>query len=215
MTSSIYAFIGMAGLLTIIPGADMALVTKSTLKAGRRAAFHTTLGICTGLSIHALASALGLSAILRLSAIAFRAVQLVGAAYLVVLGAQTLRESMQAKTSATLKSCTEGVAAAQDQAISARAFWQGVWTNLLNPKVALFYLTVLPQFINPTGPVLAQSLLLASIHIGMGLVWLSTYAYFLARLDRLLGRPLVKRTLERITGGLLIALGLRLAWERH
>jgi threonine/homoserine/homoserine lactone efflux protein len=86
---------------------------------------------------------------------------------------------------------------------------------VLNPKVALFYLTFLPQFMNPGDPVVLKSLALAGIHILLGLVWLSTYAYFISRLSDLLLRPAVRRRFERVTGGLLILLGLRLAWERR
>ena len=96
-----------------------------------------------------------------------------------------------------------------------RVFAQGFLTNILNPKVAIFYLTFLPQFIAPGRNVLRQSLLLASIHIAMGFVWLTGYAWFVDRLGSVLTRPRVKAWLERITGGVLIALGARLAWERR
>ena len=96
-----------------------------------------------------------------------------------------------------------------------RAFLQGFLTNILNPKVAIFYLTFLPQFISPGQPVLRRSLLLASIHIAMGFAWLSGYAWFVDRLGAVLTRPRVKVWLERVTGGVLVALGARLAWERR
>src|SRR5439155_8993270 len=99
--------------------------------------------------------------------------------------------------------------------ILARSYVEGLLTNLLNPKVALFYLTFLPQFISPGDPVLQKSLLLAGIHITLGLVWLSVYAYFVSRLSALFSRADMKRRLERVTGALLIALGLRLVWERR
>lgn len=86
---------------------------------------------------------------------------------------------------------------------------------MLNPKVAIFYLTFLPQFIAPGQPVLKRSLLLASIHVAMGLVWLTAYAWFIGRLGAVLTRPSVKAWLERITGGLLVALGARFTWERR
>jgi threonine/homoserine/homoserine lactone efflux protein len=94
-------------------------------------------------------------------------------------------------------------------------FLQGFLTNILNPKVAVFYLTFLPQFIAPGESVLRRSLLLASVHIAMGFVWLTAYAWFIDRLGAVLTRPRVKAWLERVTGGLLIALGARLAWERR
>ena len=202
----IYAFIGVAALLTILPGADMALVTRNVLAVGRRRAMLTIAGICVGCVIHATASALGLSAILATSATAFNIVKTLGAGYLVWIGIQSIREAGRP-------------AAAPSSASTARArlgpFLQGFLTNILNPKVAVFYLTFLPQFIAPGESVLRRSLLLASVHIAMGFVWLTAYAWFIDRLGAVLTRPRVKAWLERVTGGLLIALGARLAWERR
>lgn len=95
------------------------------------------------------------------------------------------------------------------------SFTEGLLTNLLNPKVAIFYLTFLPQFIQPGAAALQQSLLLGGIHISIGFIWLTAYAAFIDRLSRWLRRPHVKRRIEAITGGLLIALGLRLAFEKR
>jgi RhtB (resistance to homoserine/threonine) family protein len=202
----LYAFIGVAGLLTILPGADMALVTRSVLSRGRRGAFLTTLGICAGCVIHATASALGLSAILATSATAFNVVKALGAAYLVWIGVQSVRGVSQ--PAATPRSESP----ARDRL---GPFLQGFLTNILNPKVALFYLTFLPQFISPGEPVLRRSLLLGSIHIAMGLVWLTAYAWLIDRLGAVLTRPRVKLWLEGVTGGVLIALGARLAWTHR
>jgi len=202
----LYAFIGVAALLTVLPGADMALVTRNVLAVGRRRAMLTIAGICTGCVIHATASALGLSAILATSATAFNVVKTLGAGYLIWIGIQSIREAGQPAT-----------VTSEDSARRARLgpFLQGFLTNILNPKVAVFYLTFLPQFISPGEPVLRRSLLLASIHIAMGFVWLTAYAWFIDRLGAVLTRPHVKAWLERLTGGLLIALGARLAWERR
>ena len=201
----LYAFIGVAAILTVLPGADMALVTRNVLSVGRGRAMLTILGICAGCVIHATASALGLSAILATSATAFNVVKTLGAAYLVWIGIQSIREA--------------GRTAVTPSASTTRArvgpFLQGFLTNLLNPKVAVFYLTFLPQFISPGEPVLRRSLFLASIHIGMGFVWLTAYAWFIDRLGAMLTRPRVKAWLERVTGGLLIGLGARLAWARR
>ncbi len=206
MTSDprLFAFIGVAALLTILPGADMALVTRNVLALGRRRTMLTIVGICAGCVIHATASALGISAILATSATAYNVVKTLGAGYLVWIGIQSIRGAGQPAVVA--KSTVTG---------SRGAFVQGFLTNLLNPKVALFYLTFLPQFISPGEPVLARSLMLASIHIAMGLMWLSAYAWFIDRLGAVLTRPTVKAWLERVTGGVLVALGARLAWERR
>ena len=192
-------------LLTISPGADMALVAKITLDRGRRAALLASLGICSGLLVHATASALGLSVILATSAEAFTVVKLAGAAYLAYLGVRSLRDSFRAAP-------LEGAAPRRRYATP---FLQGLLNNVLNPKVAVFYLTFLPQFIDPAGNVLAQSLLFAVAHAVIGIAWLSAYAYVLARLSAVFARRGVRAWLERVTGTVLVALGLRLAFERR
>ena len=190
-------------LLTISPGADMALVAKTTFERGRAAAFVTTLGICSGLFVHATASALGLSVILATSAEAFTVVKLAGAVYLAYLGVRSLRASFAPVPEVSAPSR------------SATPFLQGLLSNVLNPKVAVFYLTFLPQFIDPHGNVLAQSLFLALLHAVMGVVWLTAYAYVLGRLSRALKGGALRRVLERVTGVVLVGLGLRLAFERR
>ncbi|MBI1790048.1 MAG: LysE family translocator [Acidobacteria bacterium] len=196
------AFIGIAALLTITPGADTALVTKNAITRGRPAAFRTTLGICLGCLVHSVGSALGLSAILASSARAFEIVKWMGAAYLAWIGIQGLMASGAARPAVEARA-------------SRASFAEGLFTNLLNPKVALFYLTFLPQFIGPGEPVLQKSVLLASIHILMGLVWLTLVAHFLTSLGGALGRPAVRRRIEQVTGALLVALGVRLALARR
>jgi RhtB (resistance to homoserine/threonine) family protein len=206
MTASLLAFIPVALLLTLIPGADTALVTRNALALGRSGARWTILGIMSGCLIHATASALGLSAILATSARAYETLKLVGAAYLVWIGVQSIRN---ARTD-------QGTQRVEESArTNSHPFMQGFLTNLLNPKVALFYLTFLPQVIPTDAPVLRTSLLLATIHNVLGFAWLSLYARFVDRLRVALTRPVVKAWLEGVTGGLLVALGARLAWDRR
>ena len=209
MDSPILTFAGLAAILTLTPGADTALVTKNALSRGRRAALFTTLGICLGCLVHAIASGLGLSVIFQQSAVAFQAVKLVGAGYLVYIGLRSLLASMRGGGAAPIQ------ATLQDSPSVSRSFSEGFFTNLFNPKVALFYLTFLPQFFDPAGGVLRQSVLLAAIHITMGMTWLSLYASFLDKLGDLFTQPSVRNKLEAFTGGLLVALGLRLAFEKH
>jgi RhtB (resistance to homoserine/threonine) family protein len=212
MDPKLVMFIGLVAVLTVTPGADTALVTRNTLSHGRTAALCTTLGISLGCAVHATLSGLGLSAILSQSAALFEAVKFVGAGYLLFLGVRSLLGAGHGPLPAA--GAAPAPAVAREGAWRG-AFLQGLLTNVLNPKVALFYLTFLPQFMNPGDPVVLKSLALAGIHILLGLVWLSTYAYFISRLSDLLLRPAVRRRFERVTGGLLILLGLRLAWERR
>jgi len=230
MTASLLAFIPVALLLTLIPGADTALVTRNALALGLRGARWTILGILTGCLLHATASALGLSAILATSARAYETVKLVGAAYLVWIGVQAIRHAQGDRGNDKCGSLdfarddgdshperaqrVEG-SAPEVTSLDRHPFAQGFLTNILNPKVALFYLTFLPQFIPTGAPVLRTSLLLAMIHNVLGFAWLSVYARFVDRLRTALTRPVVKAWLERVTGGALVALGARLAWDRR
>jgi RhtB (resistance to homoserine/threonine) family protein len=209
----ILAFAGVAALLTITPGADTMLVMRSVLARGQRAGLLTTIGICTGCLVHAALSALGLSLILMRSALAFDVVKLAGAGYLVYLGVQSLRQAwrdeggMMPLESAQLEM--------PQRSAVLTPFVVGLLTNLLNPKVAIFYLAFLPQFIRPGDPVLAKSLLLALLHATMGVAWLSLVTLFLSRLRTWLVRPRVKRALETFTGTVLILFGVRLALARR
>jgi RhtB (resistance to homoserine/threonine) family protein len=202
------AFIIMAAVLTITPGADMALVTRHALTGGRRAAVLTTLGICAGCLVHATASAFGLSVILARSATAFATVKWIGAAYLFYLGIQALRESAS-------RVDAEAPAALEGPRPRGTPLVQGFLTNLLNPKVALFYLMVLPQFVTPGPTLLLQSLLLAGIHVLMGLVWLVAYASFIDRFSAFFAAPRVRPRLQAATGTVLMAFGVRLAFAER
>ena len=207
MDSRLPAFLAIAALLTVTPGADMALVTRQALGGGRRAAFLATLGICLGCSVHATAAAFGLSLILARSAAAFGTLKLAGAGYLVILGLQAIRSGWPAPL--------REEPARSPEAGGRWPFFQGLLTNLLNPKVALFYLTFLPQFV-PSGPgVLQASLVLGSIHIAMGFAWLSVYAQLVARLALSLGVGPTRARMRIATGAVLTGLGLKLAFERR
>ena len=194
----------LLALLTILPGADMALVAKVALVEGRPAAFRTTLGICAGLPLHAAASALGLAVVLATSASAFALVKVAGAAYPAYLGVQTIRHA------GALAATAPGRAGALRG-----PFLQGFLSNVFNPKVALFYLTFVPQFIGPHDDVFLRSEAFALSHAAMGLVWLTLYAWAIDRIGALFARSGARRWLERTTGALLVALGARLALERR
>lgn len=199
-------FLAVAALVVVTPGVDMALVTKNALLHGRRAALATALGINLGLVFWTATAALGLAALVATSAAAFATVKLAGAAYLVYLGVQALRASR--KTSPpTEESC-------ERRALPERvAFRQGVLSNLLNPKIAVFFTSLLPQFVGSHSSA-GDLLLLGGLFNAMGIVWLVSYALLAARGQAVLARPRVRRALDRLTGIVLIGLGVRLALER-
>lgn len=208
----VLAFAGIAAVLTITPGADTMLIMRSVLTRGQKAGFLTMIGICSGLFFHATLSALGLSLILVRSATAFETIKLLGACYLIYLGGQSLWRAMHHHTSAL---SDEPYSAIVERKEDWRAYFEGMFTNLLNPKVAVFYLAFLPQFINPHDWVFGKSVLLASIHFMQGIMWYSIVILSLGRMRAWLARPRVKQGLEAVSGAILIAFGVRLAVERQ
>src|SRR5215470_3367690 len=166
--SQVVAFTFVAAILTLTPGADTMLVVRNVLRGGRHNGIVTTCGICAGLFVHATLSALGVSVILMHSAPAFHLVKYAGACYLVWLGSQSLRSAMRGVRPPT----GPGSRVTLDPIARQHCFLEGFLSNVLNPKVAVFYLAFLPQFIGPTDPVLQKSLLLTGIHYVEGLLWL-------------------------------------------
>jgi RhtB (resistance to homoserine/threonine) family protein len=207
LDARLLAFTGIAAVLTLTPGADTMLVVRSAAVRGRRAGLLTVLGICSGLFIHATLSALGLSVVLVRSARAFEFVKTAGALYLVYLGIQAIRSAVRATPVAD--------SSMLQPSFARRAFLEGLLTNVLNPKVAVFYLAFLPQFIGPKDPVLARSILLASVHFVEGVVWLTIVTLFVARFRSLLTQPRVRRAMESTSGLAFIGFGVKLAVSRR
>ena len=204
MLGQIAAFTVAATVVTISPGPDMALVARRAIVEGWRRASVTSAGILTGLLVHATAAAIGISAILVRSATAFTVLKVVGACYLVVLGILSFRSARH-----TAREPVEPVV--ERSARSGRtSFAQGFLNNVLNPKPALFYLAFVPQFVKPGDPVVPLMAILVAIHIALGVVWLLTWAWMISRAGMFL-RPRARAWLERDTGTVLVALGLRLA----
>jgi threonine/homoserine/homoserine lactone efflux protein len=207
-------FLSGSILVTIVPGADMALITRQVFVGGTALAQRTIFGNLTGLVVHATALAVGLSALLVASAEAYTVVKLAGAAYLVYLGVQALRSARRASEG-------DGAAGATGVQLPSRvpsmrtAYLQGLISTVLNPKPALLFLTFLPQFVDESRAVLPQIAFLAAVHIVVGLIWLTIYAHLVHRAHRTLTRADVRRWLEGATGVVLIALGLRVAVERR
>jgi RhtB (resistance to homoserine/threonine) family protein len=209
----IIAFTGIAAILTIAPGSDTLLVMRSVLSRGQRAGLLATLGISSGLFFHASLSALGLSVILVRSAAAYNAVKLLGACYLIFLGCQSLWGAFRRRVEQPTES--ETTAKPLERRDVKKSFAEGLLNNLLNPKVAIFYLAFLPQFISPSDSVFAKSMLLGSIHFLQGVVWLTLVTLLMGRIRVALTRPRVKQTLDAITGFVFIGFGLRLAAEKR
>ena len=195
-------------LVTVVPGADMALVTRQVLVGGTSLAQRTIFGNLAGLVVHATALAVGLSALIVASAEAYTVVKVAGAGYLIFLGVQALLSARRAGAPAEV--------VIPGRVPSARtAFVQGLVSTVLNPKPALLFLTFLPQFVDESRAVLPQIAFLAGIHILVGLIWMTLYAHLIDRAHRTLTRGDVRRWLEGATGVVLIALGLRVALERR
>jgi threonine/homoserine/homoserine lactone efflux protein len=199
------AFVGVSIAVVVIPGPDMALVARNVLRHGRSAGIATSVGICTGILGWAVAAAFGVSTLLASSAIAFTALKLAGAAYLIYLGIATLRDHNAVVVSGP-----------SDRARLAwhRAWLQGLLSALLNPKLGVFFLTLLPQFIAPGDSPAGQALLLAVAFDLIGLAWLVTYSAMLGAVGEVLNRPGPRRLMRWLTGTILVGLGARVALER-
>jgi threonine/homoserine/homoserine lactone efflux protein len=194
------AYVVAAGLLTITPGVDTAIVLRACAAQGPRAGAAAGLGVAAGLMVWGAGAAFGLNALMAASSVAFSALKWAGAAYLVCIGLRLLLRP---------RSTLAGASGAADR-ISG-ALRRGFLTNVLNPKVGVFYATFLPQFIPAGVNVAAFSLLLAAIHVGLTLIWFTALIALTAPLGRRLSEPRVARALERLTGGVFIAFGARLA----
>ena len=206
-STGLLTFALAALVLIMIPGPDQALITRSTLVGGRAAGLLTTVGGVLGLAVHATGAAVGLSALLLASPAAFTVLKVVGAAYLLWMGLQTLRAAARSR---------RGPAEAETAAVRPRpatAARQGFLSSALNPKVALFFVTFLPQFLSTdatAGGARAQALLLSAVFALLYVAWFGLYVTAVNGLGRLLRRPRVKASIERVTGLLLVAFAVRL-----
>jgi threonine/homoserine/homoserine lactone efflux protein len=195
-------------LVTVVPGADMALVMRQVFVGGTALAQRTIFGNLTGLVVHAAALAIGLSALLLASAEAYTAVKIAGAGYLIYLGVQALLSARRPDQAEA-----EGVRLPSRVPSMRTAYLQGLISTVLNPKPALLFVAYLPRFVDESRPILPQIAFLAGVHIVVGLIWMTLYAHLVARAHRTLTRGDVRRWLEGATGVVLIALGLRVAFE--
>ena len=205
MDQHLLAFIGIATLVVVVPGPDMALVARNVIRHGRAAGYATSVGICVGTLGWALAAGFGVATLLAASAVAFTALKLAGAAYLVYLGITSFRG--HDKTAVNGAGDRPGLT-------HQRAFLQGLLSALLNPKLGVFFLTLLPQFIAPGDPATLRVFQLALLFDLIGITWLLTYSTMLGAIGAALSRPGPQRAMRYLTGTVLIGLGARVAIER-
>lgn len=196
-------FLGLAAVVICTPGQDTALTIRNALVGGRRAGIATALGVALGQAVWTCAAAVGVVALLRASQPAFTALRLLGAAYLVLLGLQALRAAFRRRRA-------EGrLAAGPAVTTPDRALRQGLLSNLANPKMGVFFTSLLPQF----GAAFVTLLVLGLVFALLTFLWLTAYGIVVARARRFLGRDRIRRAFDAVTGVVLVALGLHLAHE--
>ncbi|MCM3341583.1 LysE family translocator [Paenibacillus sp. MER TA 81-3] len=207
-------FLMMSVALILTPGADTALVTKSTIVHGKREGIATAAGTAAGIIIHTCAAALGLSVLLAQSAVLYETVKWAGAVYLIYLGISSLLSKGSSSGKAAQPS-VEDADVPVDGSSVIKCFSQGVLTNVLNPKVALFFLTFLPQFVRADSASFTQYLTMGLIYAFLLIVWLLIFVYFIHAFRSWLQKPSVHKTIERVTGVVLIGFGLKVALEQR
>lgn len=198
MWTSLLAATGALALLTVLPGPDVAVVTRTTLVGGRSGGVRCAAGIGSGLIVWGLLTVAGLAALLAASATAYTVVRLAGAAYLLWLGVRALLGT---------RHTDEDVPVPHNR----RPWRTGFTTNVLNPKIAVFYTGVLPGLAPAALPEVAALALLVGIHVVLTLVWLTAYAVTVHRASVTLRRPRIRRMTERITGAALLGFGTKVA----
>src|SRR5512133_206838 len=207
MMAHALTFLGVCALVICTPGPDTALTIRNSIIGGRRGGVLTAAGIAAGQLVWTLAASLGIAGLLQASQPAFTALKVIGAAYLILLGAQSIFAAIRGRASHE----DRGTRRAEHERWN--PMHQGLISNLANPKMAAFFLSLLPQFVSPTSSSFAAFALLGLTFCLMTFCWLTLYAVVLHRLGSLLRRSRVDRGLEAVTGTVLITLGFRLASE--
>jgi threonine/homoserine/homoserine lactone efflux protein len=209
--SDLAAFLAVAAVVIATPGPDTALTVRNTLSGGRRSGIFTALGVAGGQATWTLATSAGISALLLASEPAFAAVKLLGAAYLVALGAQALRAAFRGGSTQE-REPGRGLSRTLTPLAALR---QGLISNLGNPKMAVFFTSLLPQFTQRGDAGFGALFLLGLLFCSLTLVWLTAYAIAVATAGDLLSRSGIRRGREAMTGAVLIGLGVRLALARR
>jgi threonine/homoserine/homoserine lactone efflux protein len=203
---TLFAFAGLALLLAMTPGPDMATVTRNGLAYGRRGVVLTALGIGTALLCWIGATGFGVAALLATSAVLFTGVKLAGAVYLAYLGVRSLLSSRRQTTERDLPDAP--------LAPARRIYRTGFLSAMLNPKLGVFFVTLLPQFVHPGQPVLARMIVLGAIFSTIGVSWMTGYGLLVTRVRDLINAPRVRAWMERVTGVVLVGFAARLMLER-
>jgi RhtB (resistance to homoserine/threonine) family protein len=203
-----YLFVLMSIFFIILPGPDIAIATKNTVTVGKSGGLKTVLGTCCALFIHTSAAILGLSAIIVKSALLFSVFKYVGAAYLIYVGIKTLWSLGKKEAAASIEMNTKSKFG------NASCFKQGFLTNLLNPKVAVLFLTFLPQFVNPGSDTFLPFLIMGITYTIMTAVWSSLYVYLINHISAFMKKPKTQTIIEGITGTILIGFGIKLFFEK-
>lgn len=207
MFQSLISFTILAGLLTMLPGLDTAQVLRSVTIGGVKNAYATVAGILTGVWIWGAAAALGISALLIASHVAYTFVKWAGAVYLVYLGLKMLWDSRNISHE-TIKANTDTIKSVR------KTFARALIINLTNPKTGVFYIAVLPQFLPEEFPALVGGLLLATIHNLLTFIWFTLLIYGASFAKETLKNPRVQKIIERASGIALIGFGIRVAFEK-
>lgn len=203
-------FTAVALMIVMVPGVDSLLVLKNTMVHGKKAGFFTMVGIIVALFVWTTLAVLGLATIISKSMVVFLAIKYAGAAYLVYLGIQSWRakaQNMQLQEAATSKSN-------QIKNVSLSCMTQGITTDLLNPKTLLLYVTLMPQFIQPNFNVNSQLVVLAGILILLSIIWLGIVILIINGIRKWFMKPTVQGMFNKITGILLVGIGIRIATEK-
>ena len=201
-------FVALAIVLIVTPGPDTALTIRNTLVGGRPAGVATAVGVALGQATWSVATSVGIAALLVAAEPAFAALKLAGAAYLIYLGAQSLWSAFRGR------SAHRTVDRSVVRVRATRALRQGVLSNLTNPKMAVFFPSLLPQFVAADAPAFLALLALGLLFCLMTLAWLTAYAFAVARVGDVLRRSAIRRAIEAATGIVLVAFGFRVAAQR-
>ncbi|GAB0108545.1 LysE family translocator [Nocardia sp. JMUB6875] len=205
MMQALLSFAVVAGMLTVVPGLDTAIVLRAAVSRGRRYAFATALGVGSGTLVWGVAAAAGVSALVAASQVGYTALRIAGALYLIWMGIGMIRQGFRHSD------LTQAAAEPDSSGGMLGAWARGLGTNLLNPKMGVFYIAMLPQFLPPGAPPLLMGCALAVVHNLEGMAWFTAVILAAGLAKTWLSRDSVRRMMDTVTGTVLVAFGVKLA----